>query len=250
MLTMHNEKGWVTMSIALEYKKTKRTGLLAAFLGGGILAALLPILNMAVRSELYLDLPGSPLAILLNANWKMMAMLNILLILTGACMIYYTEYAENAIQRMNTLPIRESNLFFGKFLVLVVLSIFMLAMETGGIAFCCLHWFQATSELYLDLLKNFGYFFLLLLPGMLLALLIGSACKNMWISLGVGVVCISVATMIPTDNFVLSLFPFSLPFQILEGSDRIIDFVIAAIIEIVLIVLAEEIFLKVRRLFA
>lgn len=238
------------MSIGLEYKKMKRTGLIAAFLCGGILAALVPVLNMVVRSELYVDLPDSPLAILFDANWQMMAMLNLLLILISACTMYHTEYAENAIQRMNTLPIQESKLFLGKFFLIVFLCIVILAIEAAAIAFCCIHWFQATSSLYLDLLQNFGYFLLLLIPVLLLSLLLASACKNMWISLGIGVVCIAIATMIPTDNFILSLFPFSLPFQILEGADKRMDFILAAMIEIILILSAEKIFFKVRRLLA
>ena len=45
------------MSVSLECKKIKRTGFLLAFLGGGILAAAVPVINMAVRSEQYLNLP-------------------------------------------------------------------------------------------------------------------------------------------------------------------------------------------------
>ena len=44
------------MSVSLECKKVKRTGFLPAFLGGGILAAAVPVINMAVRSEMYLCL--------------------------------------------------------------------------------------------------------------------------------------------------------------------------------------------------
>ena len=64
------------MSVSLECKKVKRTGFLPAFFGGGILAAAVPVINMAVRSEMYLNQQGSPIQILLGANWQMMAMLN------------------------------------------------------------------------------------------------------------------------------------------------------------------------------
>ena len=56
------------MSVSLECKKVKRTGFLPAFFGGGMLAAAVPIVNMAVRSEMYLNQPGSPIQILLGAN--------------------------------------------------------------------------------------------------------------------------------------------------------------------------------------
>ena len=52
------------MSYALECKKIKRTGLIPAFLGGGLLAALVPILNMSFRSEMYMTGDIPPLQIL------------------------------------------------------------------------------------------------------------------------------------------------------------------------------------------
>ena len=68
------------MSLSLECKKAKRTGFMPAFLCGGILAAAVPIVNMAVRSEMYVGQQSSPMQILMGANWQMMAMLNILLV--------------------------------------------------------------------------------------------------------------------------------------------------------------------------
>ena len=54
------------MSGFLELKKVKRTGLWPAVFGGGILAALVPIINTAVRKEVFLQMEGSALAILMN----------------------------------------------------------------------------------------------------------------------------------------------------------------------------------------
>lgn len=239
------------MSLSLECKKVRRTGFSPAFIVGGIIAAVVPILNMAVRAEIYVGLEKTPLHILLNANWQMMAMLNLLLLVTGACLMYQTEYADNAIQRMNTLPIKESRMFFGKITLMAVMCIMMLVIEAAAIAFCMVHWFGQSSDFVKGILQNFGYSFLLLLPAALLSLFIASACKNMWISLGIGVVCVFSATMLPTDNFVLSLFPFAMPFQIFAGAaeDTIRSYVIAAVIEIVVIAIAKIVFTKVRRSF-
>lgn len=71
------------MSYIIECKKLRRTGLILAFFGGGLLAALIPVLNMAFRSEMYITQNEPPLQILLDANWQIMAMLNILLIISG-----------------------------------------------------------------------------------------------------------------------------------------------------------------------
>lgn len=243
------------MSLCLECIKVKRTGFLPAFIAGGILAALVPLVNMAFRSEFYMESSMPPLKILLDENWQMMAMFNILLVVAGTCLMYHLEYAENAIQRMCTLPVRESGMFFGKFVLALAACIMMLAIEAAAIAFCCVHWFGKDADLWnlaIEILKNFGYFFLLMLPVILCSLLIASLCENMWTSLGIGVLCVFIATMIPVKNFALSIFPYALPFQIFVGKTESIvrNYVIAGMLESVIAVAAEVVLLKIRRWFA
>lgn len=239
------------MSVSLECKKVKRTGFLPAFFGGGILAAAVPVINMAVRSEMYLNQQGSPIQILLGANWQMMAMLNVLLVVAGSCLLYHTEYADNAMQKMKSLPIRESSIFFGKAVLMAFMSLFVLVLEAGAITFCSYHWFQIGSGFFGELCKYFGYSLLLMLPCMILSLLISEACKNMWVSLGIGVVCVFTATMLPATNFALSLFPFAMPFQIFAGADitRSTYYICGAIAELAICGLAQLILVKVRRSF-
>lgn len=239
------------MNFGLECKKVKRTGYIPAFICGGMVAAIVPILNMVVRSNIYIGLSASPVQILLDANWKMMAMLNVLLIVLGACMIYHMEYANNAIQKMCTLPLKESKLFSGKFVLMFVMCIVTLATEAVGITFSLYHWFDLEKDVGIELLKNFSYSLLLTLPAVLSALLIASICKNMWVSLGIGVVCVFLATMLPMDNFALSLFPFALPFQVFAdmAENTIYHFMIAGVMESVILFAAELVILKMRRSF-
>ncbi len=239
------------MSFGLELRKVKRTGFLPAFLGGGILAAAVPVLNMAFRSEIYVGINAAPVNILLNANWQIMSMFNILLVVVGACIMYNTEYAEGAIQKMCTLPTKESTMFFGKIAVLIAVSILLLLIETISVFGCSVHWFEVSADLYMETLKSFGFFLLLMLPTVFCALLIASLSKNMWIGLGIGVMCVFAATMIPSQNFVLTLFPFALPFQTLENhtADVIRNYAAAGAVETVLIALLEIMILKVRRSF-
>ena len=105
------------MSPLIESKKLKRTGYLPAFLAGGFLAAAFPVVYMMVKAEEMTALSGNPINILMSANWQMMAMLNILISICGACMMYHTEYADNGMQKMSVLPIRQGSMFFGKFLI-------------------------------------------------------------------------------------------------------------------------------------
>lgn len=237
------------MIFGLEWKKVKRTGFIPTFIVGGLLAAAVPVVNMAVRSEIYLGLENSPIQILMDANWQMMAMLNVLLLVTGACLLYHTEYADNAIQKMCMLPTKEQDLFFGKTVLVAVMGIAILIFEAIGIAFCSVHWFTLSGNFALELLKSFGYAFALMLPSALLSLLIASLCQNMWVSLGIGVICVFMATMLPADKFVLSIFPFALPFQIFAGAtgNVIRNMLIASAIEIVIIAIAEVLLLKGRR---
>lgn len=236
------------MRLTLEYKKMKRTGLVQAILGGGVLAALVPVLNMAVRWENYINIPQNPIQILLGANWQMMAMLNLLMIVVGSCMMYHVEYADHAIQKMQSLPGKEEMLFFGKFAVLSGMCILALVIEVVSLGGCAVHWFPETDRMYVEILKNLLYAILLILPVILTSLLISSICKNMWTSLGIGVICTAAATMFPTRYFVFIIFPFALPFQYLIGTDtgRVIGIVTAAVVEILLCVLIE-IYLKTRR---
>ena len=239
------------MSVSLECKKVKRTGFLPAFFGGGMLAAAVPIVNMAVRSEMYLNQPGSPIQILLGANWQMMTMLNVLLVVAGTCLLYHTEYADNAMQKMKSLPIRESSIFLSKAVLTVFMSLFVLVIEAGAIIFCSYLWFELGSGFWGELCKCFGYSFLLMLPCIILSLLISEACKNMWVSLGIGVVCVFTATMLPATNFALSLFPFAMPFQIFASKDmtQSTHYICGAIAELAVCGLVQLIFVKARRSF-
>lgn len=129
------------MTLALEAKKLKRTGYFPSFLAGGLLASAFPLVNMLVRAETFTALPGEPFSILMDANWQMMAMLNILVCICGACMMFHTEYADNGAQKMDVLPVRAGNLFLTKFVIAALALALMAAMETAVLAGCAVHWF-------------------------------------------------------------------------------------------------------------
>lgn len=239
------------MKLGMECKKIKRTGYIPAFICGGLLGLCVPVSNMAVRSSIYTGIAGSPVKILSDANWQMMAMLNVLLIILGACIIYHTEYADNGYQRMCTLPIKESRMFFSKFALTAVMCTVTIMIEAAGIAFSVYYWFEPEKNTGAELFQSFGYSLLLMLPAILTALLTASICKNMWISLGIGVVCVFTATMLPADNFILSLFPYALPFQTFTGASEAVlqNYITAGIIEIIVLSAAEFLILKLRRSF-
>ena len=240
------------MSFRLEYKKIRRTGLTAAFLAGGIIAAALPVINTAARPDTFTSMAGSPAAVLADANLQLISMLNLLLITAGACILYHIEYADNALQKMQSLPVRESRLFIGKCGILLPFFLMIILFETASLCFCGWHWLDAGKEELIEMLQTLGFALLLTLPASAAALVIASACRNMWTALGIGILCIFMATILPENNFIVSLFPYVLPFQILPGMEtaRVFHYCIASVCESAAACAAEIIYLKVRRLFA
>ena len=201
------------MSILIESKKLKHSGWIPAFLGAGVVAALVPILNMAVRSENYVHLAGEPLQILLNANWDMIAMLNVLLIVTGACIMYHIEYEDRGFLKMSTLPAHKNRLFLGKNFLLTAGASGMLLLEGVSLGFCMANWFGIKEDFIQTLIKNTLYLIVLTLPAVMTMMIIAALFQNMWVSLGIGVICVFTATMLPDNQIVFSLFPFAMPFQ-------------------------------------
>lgn len=240
------------MSLFLELKKLKRTGCFPAFLAGGFLAAAFPVAYMLVKAEEVTSRSGNPMDILMSVNWQMMAMLNILISICGACIMYHTEYADNGMQKMSVLPVRQGNLFFGKFMIAVLGLSAMVVIETAALVGCAGHWFPGYLFDLTEILKTAGFQIVVTLPTVMLMLVIASACKNMWISLGIGVILVFTLSVFPQDNAVLSLFPFASPYQTLSeamGNNRTALFLAACGMETVAFGIAEVVYLKVRRCF-
>lgn len=240
------------MIFPLEIKKLKRTGWLPCFCGGAVLAAAFPLLNMLVRSDTFTTLPGEPFRILMEANWQMMAMLNILTIICGACMMYHTEYIDNGAQKIAVLPVHAEHIFFAKFVIIALVLAGMLLLEIAALELCALYWFPDYHLQMTVLAKNLGFALIAALPTVLLMLLIASACKNMWISLGIGVILVFSVSVFPKENMFINLCPFNSPYQTLalaaeNGTQWAFALICAA--ETVIFGTTELIFEKVRRYF-
>ncbi|HBA50430.1 MAG TPA: ABC transporter permease [Lachnospiraceae bacterium] len=234
---------------ALETRKLKRTGYVPAFLGGGVLAGLVPVLNMAVRSEIYVTQSGSPFQILMDANWQLMAQLNILLLVCGACILYHTEYAENGIQRAETLPMKASGLFPGKLCILFCSCLLPLCLETLSLLFCCVRYFPREPELGSILLKGIGFELALLLPTAAAMLFLSSLCRNLWMCLGTGVILVFFSSMLRFGDFLMAVIPFAAPYRMLHQFSSAEAWLLlsAAAAEVVLFYAAEMIYTKLRR---
>ncbi|MCM1283048.1 MAG: ABC transporter permease [Muribaculaceae bacterium] len=233
----------------LEYKKTKNSGFFPAFFAGGFLAAVIPVIHTAARANFFTRQAGTPVSILLDANGQFMSMLHVLLLVAASCLLYNIEYADNAMTKMRTLPLRESAVFFGKVALTLLMSLLALAMEAAGILLCSCRYFTPGPGLWTELFQSFGYTFFMLLPCTVLSLLISEACKNMWTSLGIQVICVFAAAMLPEDSFLCSLFPYALPFLSLADTGNAAGCLWVAVAELAVFSLAELIFIKAGRLF-
>lgn len=90
-----------------------------------------------------------------------------------------------------------------------------------------------------------------MLPATLLSLIIASLCQNMWVSLGIGVICVFTATMLPSDKFILSISHLRCLSNICRAAETVIrNMLIASVIETAVIAFAEGILLKIRRAMA
>lgn len=117
------------MILALERKKIKRTGLLPAFLAGALAVSAFPVINMAFRTDLFISQDLPPVDILLNGNWDMAATFHCFLAILGACILYHTEFANRAIEKLYMLPVNQGKVFFCKNLLLLLLFLPVFLIE-------------------------------------------------------------------------------------------------------------------------
>ena len=239
------------MTSALEWKKMRRTGFFPAFLAGGLLTAAVPVVNTALRPENFVDQQALPAVILTGANWQVMSMLLSFLLIIGACIMYHTEFADNAMQRMDTLPKRPEDLFFGKCSVLLVLTAGVLVLGGTAFLFCGWKWFSADRIFTAEIGKSMGFSFVMFLPLLIFMTAVSSLCKNMWISLGIGTICLFMTSILQNGGGILSYLPFMMPMKIYPALQeaQAVRCLIISCGETVGIGVLEIICLKIRRNF-
>lgn len=235
------------MSLLLESKKVRRTGFLPALLGGGALAAAFPLLNTLFRGLPATGPGATRLAALLAENGESMALLNVLLLALLACMLFHTENACGAGQKLRALPGWESAPFFGKAALLALSLLLLLALEAGALLLCALRAGPPDAGLLRELAADAGFRLLAALPALLLSLLLASLWKNMWVPLGLEVLGVFLAVMLPVPDGRPPLFPYSLALQAPAGQTA--GRAVAAGVESVLLCALEPAMVWIRRTF-
>lgn len=235
------------MTAALEVKKLRRTGYFPALLGSALLSAAVPAVNMAARGETYLAQSGGAIEILLNANWQMMAMLNVLSTLCATCLMFHAEYAGNALDKLEVMPVRVFSVYLGKAVLAVFMLAVMTAVEFVSLHLCARRWFGESVDIA-RLLSLAGYALAAGIPTLLASLAVAAACRNMWVSLGIGLTLVFTLSVFPQDNAVIRLLPYATPYTTaLEG--QVTTVLIACAAESAVLLSLGPAILKARRRF-
>ena len=219
--------------IGLEIKKIRRTGLIPALLAGGVFSAAFPVINLAVRTEMFTGRPGNPAAIVMDASWLTMAMANLCVIIIGACILYHIEHVNNGIQKMDALPVNPAVLFFDKGILLALILAVVFAIETAALYFCTWKWLGGGKPTLVSLCKTMGYTYAYSLPSLVLMLLIACLLKNMWASFGIGMIGMFAAQLFIQEKS-MAYFPFLLSYS----STKSREMLIAAVIETIALLAA------------
>lgn len=173
--------------LAIELQKEKRTGVISVLLLVGLLGAAYASVNFIVRKDALLNLPLSPMDILLTQLYGMILVLNLFGIVVSVCMIYNMEFQGNAIKKIYMLPVNVSKVYLCKFIILTValmISVILQNMALAEIGRTVLP--QGAFE-WNTLFAFAGYSLATSMPVLSFMLLIASRFENMWIPLGVGV---------------------------------------------------------------
>ena len=239
------------MILSLERKKIKHTGLLPAFLAGALAVSAFTVINMAFRTELFISQDLPPVDILLNGNWDMAATFHSFLAILGACILYHTEFANRAIEKLYMLPVSQGKVFFCKNLLLLLLFLPVFLIEDFFFLFCAWHWFPGNDPGIEILLKNTAFALAALLPVLLVSTLVASLAKNMWIYLGIGVIGMFLGQMtVSYDALFSKAYTFCLPSRCITSASRAEDiFQILGICaaETVIFALIKLFLIKIRR---
>ena len=147
--------------------------------------------------------------ILLTQLYGMIMILNMFGIVVAACMIYNMEFQGGAIKKMYMLPVRMSEIYLCKFLILTVLLLIAVALQNLALVKIGITDLpHGTFEIRMPL-QFAVYSFLTSMPVLSFMLLISSRFENMWIPLGIGVAgFLSGMALANSDSYFLMAHPF------------------------------------------
>lgn len=201
------------MSLVVELKKQKRTGIMFIMLIVGLLGAAFVLFNFKLRKGVMLQSGLDPLDALFSYTYGVLGMLNLIAIVVTACMLYYIEYEGNAIKKMYMLPIDISKMYVNKFILLVIylfVAIFIQYIAMIKVGVNSLPGDYSVKQLIVLML----YTYITSLPVASFMLFIVSRLQSIWVSLGIGVVGFILGNLTITHKSkLLWVIPFDTIFR-------------------------------------
>lgn len=193
----------------IELRKEKRTGILSVLPAVGVLGAAYAFVNFIVRKDTLLNLPLSPMDVLLTQLYGMILVLNMFGIVVASCMAYNMEFKGNAVKKMYMLPVSVQGMYLCKFLILTFMLLAAIILQNLALARIGMTDLPLGAFERMAVIRFAAYSFLTSMPVLSFMLLVSSRFENMWIPLGVGVAgFLSGMALANLDMDILLAHPF------------------------------------------
>lgn len=193
----------------IELRKEKRTGVLSVLLAVGVLGAVYAFVNFLVRKDTLLNLPFSPMDVLLTQLYGMIVVLNLFGIVVASCMAYNMEFKGNAVKKMYMLPVSVPGMYLCKFLILTFMLMAATLLQNLALAKIGITDLPQGAFEMMAVIRFAAYSFLTSMPALSFMLLVSSRFENMWVPLGVGVAgFLSGMALANSDMGILMAHPF------------------------------------------
>lgn len=193
----------------IELRKEKRTGIISVLLAVGVLGAAYAFVNFIVRKDTLLNLPLSPMDVLLTQLYGMILVLNMFGIVVASCMAYNMEFKGNAVKKMYMLPVSVPGMYLCKFLILTFMLLAAIVLQNLALARIGMTDLPQGSFEMMAVIRFAAYSFLTSMPVLSFMLLVSSRFENMWIPLGIGVAgFLSGMALANSDMDILLADPF------------------------------------------
>ena len=196
-------------TFTIELRKERRTGVIPLMLAVGILGAAYAFVFFLVRKDTLLNLPLSPMDVLLTQLYGMIMVLNMFGIIAAACMIYNMEFKGSAVKKMYMLPVSVPLMFFCKFLILAIIFFIAIIFQNLALTIIGLTDLPQGAFEFETLLYFAGYSFITSVPVLSFMVFVSSRFENMWVPLGIGVAgFLSGMALAASNNMFLCVHPF------------------------------------------
>lgn len=193
----------------IELRKEKRTGIISVLLAVGVLGAAYAFVNFIVRKDTLLNLPLSPMDVLLTQLYGMILVLNMFGIVVASCMAYNMEFKGNAVKKMYMLPVSVPGMYLCKFLILTFMLLSAIVLQNLALARIGMTDLPQGSFEMMAVIRFAAYSFLTSMPVLSFMLLVSSRFEYMWIPLGIGVAgFLSGMALANSDMDILLAHPF------------------------------------------